>query len=687
MVARRRLWPLAVLALIVGDARAVPAVQLSVAAVAAAGWRAEEVRVTLHADAAGRAVLQLSAARVLPPGRAPVLRDLELRCPDARITPEGVGCPAARLRLTGPALRPHAFAAAFRYRAATRLLQLTIPALPLDAGPVRVQGQWSPAGWAIHATAPALDAKAALASARRLGWKLPGVEARGRLGLRLAAAGAGKAVRSVRLRLTARHLTFQEPTGHYAAERFSGGLDLSARHRAARWAGRLRTRLRRGQIYIEPLYLALDRRRAVRTDLTFRWQPLSRRLDLTGIELAQPGVLRARGALGLTLGSPPRVRYVTLASARLELARAYPVYLQPFLYGGTLGALTLSGRVQGRLRYRAGALRSLQATLQGVGIRDRDGRFGLQEASGTLGWTSGSEALDSSLAWRGASLYRIPIGAARVSLRSREAGLRLVGHARIPILDGALRIDDLRVDHPATARMSWQFSGLLTPISLRGLTRRLGWTPLAGRFSGMIPRVRYRDHRVLLDGVLLMRVFGGDVTVRNLVLRHPFGLVPVLEADVRVRNLHLAALTRTFPFGNMEGRLDGAIDGLRLENWRPVRFDARFATPPGDRSRHRISQQAVQSLTRIGGGGIGGLLSGTFLRLFHEFSYRRIGVSCVLRDGVCDMRGIAPAPGGGYYLVEGGGLPRISVVGFVRRVDWATLIDQVRAVIARRAGS
>ena len=94
----------------------------------------------------------------------------------------------------------------------------------------------------------------------------------------------------------------------------------------------------------------------------------------------------------------------------------------------------------------------------------------------------------------------------------------------------------------------------------------------------------------------------------------------------------------------MEGRLDGSIRRLRLEDWRPVRFDARFETPPGDRSSHRISQQAVESLTRIGG-----LLSGAFLRLFHEFSYRRIGIGCVLHNGVCDMDGVGPAPDGGYY--------------------------------------
>ena len=42
-----------------------------------------------------------------------------------------------------------------------------------------------------------------------------------------------------------------------------------------------------------------------------------------------------------------------------------------------------------------------------------------------------------------------------------------------------------------------------------------------------------------------------------------------------------------------------------LFGWSPQAFDARLATPKGDKSRHRISAKAVSSLSNVGGGGGG----------------------------------------------------------------------------------
>jgi hypothetical protein len=125
--------------------------------------------------------------------------------------------------------------------------------------------------------------------------------------------------------------------------------------------------------------------------------------------------------------------------------------------------------------------------------------------------------------------------------------------------------------------------------------------------------------------------------------------------------------------------LSGRIDGLRLFNWAPVAFDARLYTPPNDRSRHRISQRAVENIGSIGGGGAGvtAALSSGFLRFFDDFNYERLGISCRLENDVCAMDGVAPAPNGGYYLVKGRGLPRIDVIGSSRRVDWPRLVRQL----------
>jgi hypothetical protein len=210
------------------------------------------------------------------------------------------------------------------------------------------------------------------------------------------------------------------------------------------------------------------------------------------------------------------------------------------------------------------------------------------------------------------------------------------------------------------------------------LTAALKWPEFGGKLSGVIPQVVYDDGNLTIGGVLLVRVFDGEVTLRDLVLEQPLGQVPRLQVNAQAHNIDLDQLTRTFSFGRIEGRLDGRIDGLRMESWEPVAFDAEFATPPGDRSRHRISQKAVDNISNIGGGGVGGALSRSFLRFLEDFPYDRLGIRCKLENGVCAMGGVAPA-GTGYYLVKGRFLPpRLDVIGYSDRVNWDGLVEQLK---------
>ena len=193
-----------------------------------------------------------------------------------------------------------------------------------------------------------------------------------------------------------------------------------------------------------------------------------------------------------------------------------------------------------------------------------------------------------------------------------------------------------------------------------------------------------RDGVVTLGSTLRAQVFDGDLSLSDLQLQQPFGKWPRLYSNVAFDNLDLELMTGAFSFGRITGKLSGRIDGLRLFNWTPVAFDARLYTPPDDRSRHRISQRAVQNVGSIGGGGAGvtAALSSGFLRFFDDFNYERLGISCRLENDVCAMDGIAPAPNGGYYLVKGKGLPRIDVIGSSHRVDWPRLVEQLLAATA-----
>jgi len=157
--------------------------------------------------------------------------------------------------------------------------------------------------------------------------------------------------------------------------------------------------------------------------------------------------------------------------------------------------------------------------------------------------------------------------------------------------------------------------------------------------------------------------------------------VPRLWTDARINKLNLETLTRTFDVGRIEGRLSGEVNQLYMEAWQTVAFDAWLATPNDDRSRHRISQRAVDTISNIGGGGVGGAVSRTLLRFLEDFPYRRLGIRCRLENGICHMRGVADLPSGnGYYLVQGRLLPpRLDVIGYSRQVDWMSLLDRLRS--------
>jgi hypothetical protein len=227
-----------------------------------------------------------------------------------------------------------------------------------------------------------------------------------------------------------------------------------------------------------------------------------------------------------------------------------------------------------------------------------------------------------------------------------------------------------------------RFDAELQPISVAPLSRAFGWPEFQGTLAGSIPDLQFAAGVATLGGNLEATVFDGRIVVRELQLRDPLGKYPRLHASIDVDNLDLTLLTSTFSFGMITGRLSGRMEDLETFDWMPVSFDAQFGTPPGDRSKHRISQRAVTNLSSIGGGSGGGVaaaLQGGLLRFFDDFRYNRLGLSCRLENDVCRMGGVEPAPGG-YYIVKGAGLPRIDVIGSQTRVAWTRLVRQLASI-------
>ena len=365
-----------------------------------------------------------------------------------------------------------------------------------------------------------------------------------------------------------------------------------------------------------------------------------------------------------------------------DLAPLRDRYLSGWLGLAGLSGLDMTGALELDVRISDGRLQQAGAVLHHVDMTDERGRFRFEGLDGTATF-SANEAVDSALHWRGGQLYGLPFGEAHLPLRSGNGELRLREAVAVQAFGGSLRFEDLVLRPPAAGEgMRLHFGLALDRLDIGRLAQTLGLPAFEGELSGRIPTARYQDQRLDFDGGLAMQLFGGTVQVSSLALERPFGVAPSVTADLALDDIDLQALTGVFGFGSIAGKLDGRIAGLRLVDWTPTAFDAELHT---DRQaarragiRQRISQRAVQDISSVGDASFAGSLQGRLIGLFDDFGYRDIGISCRLANQVCLMGGLRAA-GAGFTIVEGAGLPRLTVVGYNRLVDWPTLLERLVA--------
>lgn len=468
-----------------------------------------------------------------------------------------------------------------------------------------------------------------------------------------------------------RQLKLAETSGRYAAEQLDVRLTANGRFDRAGLRAATTIRAGSGQAYVEPIFLDLTAA-PMMVQAQLRWDRASGLLALDSLQLDHAGVVRVSGSAGRDAAG---LIDAALDFHQVGLGPAFSTYVQPLLAGTRLEPTTLAGRASGSVQVRASQPLKMDLDLLDAGIEAPGFGSGLSGISGKLNW--GAVPGDASqLRWTGGHVAKLALGPGEARLRTSAKDFELLAPLRLPLAGGALRVRELAVQRAGAPDMAARFDAEIEPIDLAALCRAFGWPEFGGSLSGRLPGLSLDEREMKLDGALVASAFDGSISVDGLRVLDPLGRVPRLIANIRLRNLDLAALTGAFSFGRIEGRIDGDVDGLRLLDGVPVGFRASLQTPVGDRSRHRISQRAIDNISSIGGGPTG-LLSRGVLRFFEDFSYARLGWSCELRDGVCRMDGIEPAANGGYVLVKGSLLPRIDVVGYTRTVDWNTFVTQL----------
>jgi hypothetical protein len=677
----------------IASASAAGKVSISVGSVEFAGLSIEDAGFdwTPRGAASGRA--QIRAARVRGvPGTGP-LSGFTIDCQDLRISGDELHCPHGRLKgalgsLGGQDTR---FSASMSESGA---IAIELDAFSLAGGPSKLGFMLDGSRWRLDATFNEIPLDRAIGVTKPW-FALPeGFTVAGSASGIVHAVGRSSALGSADAELRFTGLAFSDAEGSLAGEALSGELRaelLADREDFAVSRGRLE--LSGGQAYSDPVFLDFGLHRA---DLEFagRLDGAGQGFEATEFMAVHHDVVTAAGNATLDFKGETLLTDARLRIDGLALDAAAPVYFQPFLIDTALKDLQGAGTAKGEIDIAGGTPTRAEIVLEDVGLLSPSGAISIHGLRGKFNWfddasrsalagTIGDAEFQSSVTWDAARLWGIEIGHVEIPFSTTGRHFRLLEPTTLPIFDGGLVIGTLRVRHAGTEQMYVRFDAELQPISVAPLARAFSWPEFQGTLAGSIPDLQFAEGVVTLGGNLEATVFDGRIVVRELQMRDPLGKYPRLHASIDVDNLDLTLLTNTFSFGMITGRLSGRMEDLETFDWMPVSFDARFGTPPGDRSKHRISQRAVTNLSSIGGGSGGGVaaaLQGGLLRFFDEFRYDRLGLTCRLANDVCTMGGVEAAPGG-YYIVKGAGLPRIDVIGSQTRVAWTRLVRQLASIM------
>ncbi|MGB1110026.1 MAG: hypothetical protein ACPG4N_06705 [Gammaproteobacteria bacterium] len=676
--------PWLLLLLIWGSAaQAIESMRLELGRLSGPDWSLESVGLELNLHGEGGGGFSLNAENPRHPALPFPLKRISIDCPEGQFTDALIHCPAGTLSTEPALIQDRMLRFSNRSEPERGRWSFRLPGLRLAEGSADLAFEQNGSSWKLAMNSKNVKAGPLRELLKRWHVSLPpALEAySAQLHMELQLSGAGQGVQTAIGRVAATDLAFETPDGLQAGE----GLDLTIGWRARatgadRWRAMLELDANSGQLYVDPVFVDFSQQ-PLRTALTLpdfdpanlgaSTQPVQ--VDDVSVDWKQLLVLSAQR---LSVNPDGFDLSGKINMENIALADSYENLLKPFIGSASGLDLSVQGELSGDITLQESSPSVVQLKLKKVHVGDNQGRFAIYDLAGDVNWDQG-QATRSELRFSGGNLFAFDLGAVTMALESKDGRLALLQPLELPIFDGGLRIDRLEYGFADPAR-DWLFEGFLKPISMEKISNSLGWPRMEGSLMGMIPAVRGRDGLIDVDGTLLIRAFDGDLTVRNLKIEDPFGLVPRLNADVRLDSLDLEKLTSTFSFGRITGQLEGQVNGLEMVNWQPQSFDARLRTPPGDDSPHRISQRAVDNLSSLGGG-VSGMFSRGFLSFLGDFGYDRLGMSCRLENGVCHMDGIAPKESG-YLIVEGSGLPRIDVVGFARQVDWSTLVERLKNV-------
>ena len=645
-------------------------VSFGLAHIAAEKWQLQGVNFSISGILENTQQLNLNIQSLRLPEPLDSIKLVNIHCPEIKVQEDRLECLKGLADVQSDWLNSSKIP--FSFYLSEKNSRLSLGQIKIAGGAVALVARLEDGRWKTRLQATNLEADI-IKKRLKLGFF---EQLKGKLSMVVNAKGKGNDLSSLDAQIGLAQWQAQTKDGRIATEKLKLAAAIQGKKKGRTWQFNAQTDFQDGAIYAEPIYLEASSQ-PISIEFSGIFQEQSKNFGLNNINISHPKVLTlsAQGRFGLN--------EVVDAQVTLQvddLKTTSEVYIQPLFTATAMEGLGFSGKLKADFKLVQKSLADLKVSFSQLGISDSVGRIDLQGGGGEIDWSKQAVIpAKSKINWQKLAIFSMPIDASELRFTTTDHSFRLDQLTRLPFFGGEVILKKLAMSFKDSQKPDIHFQGAIHNVSLEKMTQVLNWQPLSGEINGEIPGVSYRDNKLGIDGALKVQVFDGEVIVKDLAVSELLSPLPKFYTDVEINRLDLDQLTRKFDFGNMQGRLSGTVRDLYLENWQPVTFYAWLGTPDNDDSKHRISQKAVNSLTSIGGGGAANMLSRTYLRFFENFGYNKVGIGCYLYEGVCQLMGVGAAEQG-YFIVKGGGLPRIDVIGYNSRVDWKVLMERLSRI-------
>jgi hypothetical protein len=645
-------------------------------------WQAQQVVLSLKPINAQQLAMDVRIQRLDLPRVPQPLNDIQLSCTLANHADDW-HCPQGVLRIKQGFLAQKKARFSFHYQQKRERLDFALQSIWLADSWLNFKGWQQGKQWQVTIDSKKLALPAGLVLLKQLNFIKKPPKLSGQAQASLVLTG-DEQVRHLNFSSDISRLAYSNDAGNQAMENLAFHAKITAQADKNAWQLQSDVAFKQGDVLFDSLFFTLQPP-SVFLSAHMTWS--NNLLKLNNISLKQTDVLalQAQGLLDFKAKQP--VAKLSVALELPHVAQFQQHYLSAWLQDHDRAKMRLAGKVSVNLD-KTGAHWQADSHWRDV-VLHNDEQYQIDGLKADIHWENQAHSKDSQIGWQQIQLFhdKITLAANQLHLRLQQDDLTLQQPLHLPLLDGHAQVQQLTLRHALDEQKMLRFKAQLSPISLAAVMQVFDLPSLDGQISTDIPEIVYHQGKLFATrrGELRIHAFDGDVIINDLILTHPWQEQPVLSAQIKIDQLDLQPLTHFLRFGEITGRLSGHVDDLRLVNWQPVYFrDAYIGTPKNDSSRKYISQKAINNISSLGGSNVTAALSRSVLQIFERFAYKHIGWGCQLAHGVCQMRGVADMANGGYYLVEGRGLPRIDVKAYNRVVDWDELINRLKA--ATQAG-